>query len=369
MHEATHRGRRRPDPRAMAVVAAVTLALLTTGVLVSARFGDLSMRRGEMGGMAGMSHDGGSGMDMRPVDTRGAPAKGLAVRGGQPLPARLVDGVKEFDLRVSVVRWTILPNVVVGAYAYNESVPGPEIRITEGDRVRVRVKNDLPEPTSIHWHGLEIDNAQDGAGGVTQEPIAAGASYIYEWTARPAGTFFYHTHVAADRQQPLGLTGALIVEPPGGRGGYAVERTIMLGEWNVDPRSGETRAAMNQPGMFPNFFTINGKSYPATETIDVRVGDRVRLNIVGSGQFIHPMHLHGQPFTIVATDGHPVTEAARLTKDTVLVGPGERYDVEFIARAPGKWLFHCHIADHVTNNGAEEQGGGGLTMIVNVRAR
>ena len=141
----------------------------------------------------------------------------------------------------------------------------------------------------------------------------------------------------------------------------------MLAEWNVDVRTGETRAAMAQTGMFPNFFTINGKSYPATETIDVRVGDRVRLNIVGSGQLIHPMHLHGQTFTIVATDGHPVPEAARLTKDTVLVGPGERYDIEFTARAPGRWLFHCHIADHTTNNGAEEQGGGGLTLIVNVR--
>ena len=97
------------------------------------------------------------------------------------------------------------------------------------------------------------------------------------------------------------------------------------------------------------------------------MGDRVRLNIVGSGQFVHPMHLHGQPFVIVATDGHDVPAGARLTKDTVLVAPGERYDVEFIARAPGKWLFHCHIADDTTNNGAEEQGGGGLTLIVNIR--
>lgn len=346
---------RRTLERVTAIV--VVLAVVAVGVVAGLRLG-----AGMGSGMGGMS-----GMDMRPVDTRGAQTAPLAARGGERLEPTVVGGVKQFALSARVVRWTILPGVTVGAYAYNGVVPGPEIRVTQGERMRVVFRNELPEPTSIHWHGLEIPNDQDGAAGVTQPPIEPGATYTYEFTAEPAGTFFYHTHVAADRQQPLGLTGSLIVEPPGGRTGYAVERTIMLAEWNVDVRTGETRAAMGQMGMFPNFFTINGKSYPSTETIDVRVGDRVRLNIVGSGQFIHPMHLHGQPFTIVATDGHPVPEGARLVKDTVLVGPGERYDVEFVARAPGRWLFHCHIADHITNNGAEEQGGGGLTLIVNVR--
>ena len=357
-----------PTSLAISAVAAITLALLTGGILVAGRFGDLSMRAG-MNGMDGMNGQSGMsmGMDLRPVDTRGARTQPLEARGGQRLAPVLVASVKEFALTVEPVRWTILPNVTVGAYSYNGTVPGPEIRVTEGERMRVLVTNRLPEPTSIHWHGLEIDNSQDGAAGVTQEPIAAGQSFTYEFTARPAGTFFYHTHFASDRQQSVGLTAPLIIEPAGGRTGYAVERTIMLGEWNVDPQTGATRASMNQMGAFPNFFTINGKSYPSTESIDVKVGDRVRLNVVGSGQFIHPMHLHGQPFVIVATDGYPVPEGARLTKDTVLVGPGERYDVEFTARAPGKWLFHCHIADHITNNGAEEQGGGGLTMIVNVR--
>ncbi len=114
------------------------------------------------------------------------------------------------------------------------------------------------------------------------------------------------------------------------------------------------------------FFTINGKSFPETETLKVRVGQKVRLRIVGSGQFIHPMHLHGQPFRIMATDGNPVPETARLIKDTVLVGPGERYDIEFVVRAPGKWLFHCHINHHTTNDGVEEMGAGGLTMIIEV---
>ena len=78
------------------------------------------------------------------------------------------------------------------------------------------------------------------------------------------------------------------------------------------------------------------------------------------------MHVHGGPFQIVATDGSPVPEAAQLTKDTVNVGPGERYDVIWTAREPGKWLLHCHIPHHITNNNVEVQGGGGLTMIINV---
>jgi FtsP/CotA-like multicopper oxidase with cupredoxin domain len=89
----------------------------------------------------------------------------------------------------------------------------------------------------------------------------------------------------------------------------------------------------------------------------------VRLRLAGIGQFTHPMHLHGVPFQIVTTDGHPVPETARLTKDTVSVDPGERYDIEFIATEPGQWAFHCHIPDHITNDGVEP---GGLMAVVNV---
>ena len=111
-------------------------------------------------------------------------------------------------------------------------------------------------------------------------------------------------------------------------------------------RDGQTFAPMPMTGMEPNFFTINGKAFPATEELTVKKGERVRLRLIGIGQFIHPMHLHGIPFKIVATDGHAVRESAQLTKDTVSVAPGERYDIEFVATEPGQWMFHCHILDH-----------------------
>jgi FtsP/CotA-like multicopper oxidase with cupredoxin domain len=120
-------------------------------------------------------------------------------------------------------------------------------------------------------------------------------------------------------------------------------------------------------GALPNYFTINGKAYPSTDTIQARVGDRILFRFIGSSNnFIHPMHIHGGPFTIVATDGNAVPDGARIQKDTVDVGPGERYDVIWTAREPGLWLVHCHIPHHTTNNNVEEQGGGGLTLIIDV---
>jgi FtsP/CotA-like multicopper oxidase with cupredoxin domain len=319
--------------------------------------------------MAGMDADEEmSGMDMRPVDVSNAPAMPADARGNQPLePAISPDGAKEFELTASVIRWNILPDVQIGAYAYNQQLSGPEIRVTQGDSVRINFRNDLPEPTSVHWHGLIVPNAMDGAADVTQPAVEPGETFVYAFTLEQTGTYFYHTHKSADRQQALGLYGALIVEPdtPSGTDDVAVDYTLVLGEWTLGPE-GETLAAMNQTGMLPNYFTINGKSYPETETLQVQVGERVRLRFVGSGQFIHPMHVHGGPFEIIETDGNAVPEGARLTKDTVLVGPGERYDVIWEAQAPGTWLIHCHINDHITNNGAEVDGGGGLTMLIEV---
>lgn len=330
----------------------------------------------DMSSMPGMDTGGDSddmsemgGMDMRPVDVTDAPRMPASARGNQPLEPTTSadDDTKEFSLTASVIRWSILPDVEVGAFAYNEQVPGPELRVTEGDAVRVRFRNDLPESTTIHWHGLIPDNGMDGAGDVTQAPVEPGGEFVYEFVAERSGTYFYHTHTRADRQQTLGLYGALIIEPrawvtdkP-----FDLEYSILLGEWKIDDQ-GQTLPAMNQAEVLPNFFTINGKSYPATETVNAKVGDRIRFRFIGSGQFIHPMHIHGGPFEIVETDGNPVPEGARLMKDTVLVGPGERYDVEWTALKPGKWLLHCHINDHLTNNGAEEAGGGGLTMIISV---
>jgi manganese oxidase len=204
---------------------------------------------------------------------------------------------------------------------------------------------------------------------VTQPPIEPGESYTYEFTAGQPGTYFYHSHKEPDRQQGLGMYGALIVDPkdPARDAAYDYDQevVIQLQEWLE--RDGYTYPAMLMEGALPNYFTINGKSYPETETINMEVGERLRIRFIGSNNnFVHPMHVHGGPFEIVETDGNVVPEEARILKDTVNVGPGERYDVIWEARKPGKWLLHCHIPHHTTNDNTEQEGGGGLMAVINV---
>lgn len=148
---------------------------------------------------------------------------------------------------------------------------------------------------------------------------------------------------------------------------WARAKRFRLADSGCGVRDGLTYPAMIMEGGLPNFFTINGKAYPATETIDMKVGQTLKLRFIGSNNnFVHPMYVHGGPFEVVARDGEIVKPSARFLADTVNVGPGQRYDVIWTAREPGKWLLHCHIPHHTVNNNVEEEGGGGLMMVINV---
>ena len=364
-------------PPQLAVVTILTVLALALGVAIPAQFVNLSLSARDVGGAImppgmAMARDtpAAAMREMAAVDPDEASYTAPAdARGDRTLEPKIVDGTKVFDLTVSVIDWNILTGQRVQAYAFNQQVPGPRIRVTEGDRVRINVKNDLPEATSVHWHGMILPNEMDGPADVTQAPIEPGEAFAYEFIAERQGTYFYHSHKEPDRQQALGMYGALIVDPKDPwvdeSDDYDLEYTIQLQEWLE--KEGYTYPAMLMEGAMPNFFTINGKAYPETETIDMKVGEKVRLRFVGSNNnFVHPMHVHGGPFEIVQTDGNPVPEGARIEKDTVNVGPGERYDVIWEAREPGKWLVHCHIPHHTTNDNVEEEGGGGLTMVINV---
>jgi manganese oxidase len=298
---------------------------------------------------------------MEPISAPNVPLA-TETEGGQPLTFREENGVKVFELTTEAVQWPILDGTTITAFTYNGTVPGPMIRVTEGDQVRIVVKNELPDATTVHWHGVEVPNAMDGVPGVTQDPIEPGETFTYEFTAKPAGTFMYHSHFEGDVQVSAGLYAPFIIDPKEPEADAPdVDKTLMISESLL--RDGQTFAPMPMTGMEPNFFTINGKSFPDTEEITVQKGERVRLRLIAIGQFIHPMHLHGLPFKVIATDGHPVPEAVQLTKDTVSVAPGERYDIEFIATEPGQWMLHCHILHHTTNDNVEP---GGLMLIINV---
>lgn len=290
-------------------------------------------------------------------------------RGDRVLEPRIENGLKVFDIEASVIRWHILPDVAVEAYAYNRQIPGPRLELTEGDHVRINFHNSLPESTTVHWHGLIVPNEMDGPAEITQKPIPSGGSYTYEYTVGQHGTYFYHSHDHPDRQQALGLYGALLIAPkdPSTEVRADVDYTIQLQEWLK--REWLTYPAMLMEGEFPNYFTINGKAYPSTDTIPMKVGQTVKLRFIGTNNnFVHPMHVHGGPFEVVAVDGVTLQDSARYQADTVNVGPGQRYDVIWTARKPGKWLVHCHIPHHTANNNVEQKGGGGLMLVLDVQS-
>jgi uncharacterized cupredoxin-like copper-binding protein len=289
-------------------------------------------------------------------------------RGDQILQPRIENGIKVFDIEASIIRWNILPDVAVEAYAYNRQVPGPRLQLMEGDHVRINFHNALPESTTVHWHGLILPNAMDGPAKITQDPVPPGGNYIYEFTVGQSGTYFYHSHDHPDRQQALGLYGALLISPKDAATEVKadLDYTIQLQEWLK--REWLTYPAMLMEGGLPNYFTINGKAYPSTDTIAMKVGQTVKLRFIGTNNnFVHPMHVHGGPFQVVAVDGVTLNDSARYQADTVNVGPGQRYDVIWTARKPGKWLVHCHIPHHTANNNVEQQGGGGLMLVLNVQ--
>jgi len=357
----------------LAAVTGFTLLMLISGMYVPAAFFNLRLSSESVGrsvmppGMITTTETPADAMrDMAAADPRlvsyVAP---VAARGDRPLAPRIENGVKVFDFDASVIRWFILPDKSVTAYAINGQVPGPRLELTEGDHVRINYTNHLPESTTMHWHGLIVPNAMDGPANITQRPIAPGERFVYDFVVQQSGTYFYHSHDKPDRQQAFGLYGAIIIrprdrvaEPPAD-----LEYVVQLQEWLN--RDGLTYPAMLMEGGLPNYFTINGKAYPATDTLHMRVGQTMKFRFIGTNNnFIHPMHMHGGPFTVVARDGVVLAPAARFQADVINVGPGQRYDVVWPAREPGKWILHCHIPHHTLNNNVETQGGGGLTLLV-----
>ncbi|MFP5342566.1 MAG: multicopper oxidase family protein [Candidatus Limnocylindria bacterium] len=268
---------------------------------------------------------------------------------------------RRFDLVVQESPWELLPGVTTRAITFNGTVPGPTIRVTEGDAVEIEVTNKLDVSTSIHWHGLHVPNDEDGVAGITQEPIAPGETYAYRFTAPHAGTFMYHSHGEESRDQmDRGLYAPFIIDPQGGDPVAADREVILaLGNWMI----GDDMAEMDAMSMEYDYLTINGRSFPATESIDVTEGELVRLRFINPSQTIHPMHLHGTDMAVIAKDGEALPEPQRLS--TLNIAQGETYDVVFRADQPGTWLLHCHDLHHASNAGVEP---GGLIVAINVRS-
>ncbi len=254
-------------------------------------------------------------------------------KGNQLLSPKVVNGVKVYELTAAPVQWETAPGQKVEAWAYNGQVPGPQIRVREGDRVKLVLHNKLAESTCVHFHGLEVPNAMDGVPFVTQPPVKSGESFTYEFTAPMGnhGSHMYHSHHNSAKQVGLGLLGAFIVEP---RNPAPVEKA------DVD------YVMILNDGM--HGYTLNGKSFPATEPIKVKKGQKLRLRFMNEGMMIHPMHLHGMHMTVIAKDGW--LQPAPWKCDTLNIAPGERWDTIVNCNNPGVWAFHCHILTHAESD-------------------
>lgn len=261
------------------------------------------------------------------------------------------NGVKVFHLKAEVVRQEILPASsmapakVITVWGYNGHMPGPTIEVNEGDRLKFIVTNNLPESTTVHWHGLEVPIAMDGVPFISQKPIEPGETFVYEFTVHQNGTYFYHSHGAM--QEMMGMAGLFIIHP---KNSYQPKVDhdfgLVLQEFAVLPNN----PIPNSMSMEYNWLTINGKSAPATTPLIVKLGNRVRIRFVNQGMDHHPMHLHGHQFFLTGTEGGRAPRSSWYPENTIIVGASQSRDVEFVAQYPGDWMLHCHLPHHMMNN-------------------
>jgi len=336
-----------------------------------------------------------------------------------PFPPREMpkagDVIHKFEMEVTIGVHEILPGVQAHMFLYNGTYPGPEIRVTEGDWVQVDLKNSSPENHTIHWHGVMLQNEMDGVPFGTQWPVFTKQNYRYLFRAQPAGTHFYHCHVMTTLHQQAGLVGSLIIEAKDDivkkTFPYTREYTQLLSEidtnwarqslnemvgmgmsmnamngdsklmsemngrmmgWFQDkgaflkavkdgyiPAYTTPKVGMNQV-ITPNFFMINGKSFPMTDPIMIKTGENIRVRLIGGGMQPHFLHLHGHDFWHVCQDGAPLASPLRL--NTIPVFPGTTSDIIIQGTNPGSWHFHDHSDLSTTNNGIHP--GGMMTMLM-----
>jgi manganese oxidase len=273
---------------------------------------------------------------------------------GAALPWKMVDGVKVYHMIAEPVTHEFASGLVADCWGYNGRVHGPTIEAAEGDTVRIYVTNKLPEPTTVHWHGLFLANGMDGVAGVTQKAIQPGETFKYEFTLKQHGTFMYHPHHDEMTQMALGMIGLFIVHPREPKLQVDHDFAIMLSEWRIDV--GARRPDPNEMTDF-NVLTMNARCFPSIAPLVVKRNSRVRIRIGNLGAMDHhPIHLHGHRFFVTETDGGEVPESARWPETTVLVAVGQTRVIEFVADANGDWPFHCHMTHHGMNQMGHQFG-------------
>jgi FtsP/CotA-like multicopper oxidase with cupredoxin domain len=282
-----------------------------------------------------------------PAETEGS--------GNQVLePEVKADGTKVFELTAEVVEWEIEPGELVEAWTYNGMVPGPQLHADVGDKVEIIVHNELPMATDVHVHGINVPNSMDGVAPITQDLIEPGESFTYAFTTDEPAVAMYHPHHHGQLQMPNGMLGTLLVGDMRLPAGETIGDEVIPADLEV---SQEIPMVLNDSGAIG--YSLNGKSFPATEPLVAEKGDWVEVHYFNEGSQIHPMHMHQFDQVVVAKDGYPLDHP--YVADTVNVAPGERYTVLVQLDEPGTWVWHCHILNHVE---AEDGMFGMVTAVV-----
>lgn len=265
------------------------------------------------------------------------------------------DGVKHFYLWLEEKEHELLKGVKVPVWAFNGTVPGPEIRVKEGDKVQVHFRNTASQPHSIHFHGqLGLSQEMDGVP-ATSATVNPNKEFTYEFVAESTGTMMYHCHVSTYNHVDMGMYGALIIEPKNEKKTWAKEYTYILDDWAVgtmDPFATVTKRDYN-------YFTANGKAFPETVPVEGKVGEQVKVRFINMGYRSFSIHSHGYGGLITHLDGFPVPQPYQ--RDIFTVAPGERMDV-LITMREGIYPWHDHQLENVLNNG-EYLGGATLLVI------
>lgn len=234
--------------------------------------------------------------------------------------------------QIAPLPYPVTPVWAFGPEGVRGTIPGPEIRVRAGDRVRRRLSNGLSQPTAVHWHGIRIDNAMDGAAGLTQDAVEPGDVFDYDFVAPDAGTYWYHSHNRSWEQVARGLAGPLIVEeaePWAGLEGAATrEVTCVLDDWRLVADGAiheESFGALHDAahgGRLGNTVTLNGASETA---LPVRAGERLRLRLINAATArVMPLRIDGHAATVIARDGFATAPQAM---DEVVLAPAQRADI------------------------------------------
>lgn len=289
-----------------------------------------------------------------------------------PLPADPVipwnGRTQSFEFSIKHGRVQLANGQSFDGYLINNQFPGPEIHVQEGDRVKIMVVNNLEDPASLHWHGVNTPSDMDGVPGVSRDPILPGQTFTYEFIASPAGTRWYHSHVYEMNQVPNGLFGPLIIEPASksdsdktGTGNNAThslkDHVLLLSAWGYQetpptgPSHGMMRGGMMDGGMQSSSqgltYLVNGQLASSLQPISLNAGEKIRLRIINASateSFL--LQADGANLTVTHTDGNPLP--APKTVQHLYISSAERYDVEITPGRTGTWYLRSLLEGQET---------------------